>query len=89
MEIASSATHKRIHIISGIFILLGLYLTSLYSYLLFHSLVEIFSIIVACGIFMIAWNFNNLSLSFMFLQIRPSAPSYKDKVLHGQGILYL
>ena len=32
MEIASSATHKRIHIISGIFILLGLYLTSLYSY---------------------------------------------------------
>jgi signal transduction histidine kinase len=34
----------------------GLYLTSLYSYLLFHSLSEIFSIVVACGIFMIAWN---------------------------------
>ncbi|NIS59244.1 MAG: hypothetical protein GTO13_00595 [Proteobacteria bacterium] len=37
-------------------ILLGLYLTSLYSYLLFHSLAEIFSIVVACGIFMLAWN---------------------------------
>lgn len=37
-------------------LLLCLYLTSIYSYLLFHSLAEIFSVIVACGIFMIAWN---------------------------------
>ncbi|KAF0217246.1 MAG: multi-sensor signal transduction histidine [Geobacteraceae bacterium] len=36
--------------------MIGLYLTSLYSYLLFHTLVEVFSIVVACGIFMIAWN---------------------------------
>jgi len=36
--------------------LLGLYFTSLYSYLLFHTIAEIFSIIVACGMFMIAWN---------------------------------
>jgi len=36
--------------------LIGLYLTSLYSYLLFHNIAEIFSIIVACGMFMIAWN---------------------------------
>jgi signal transduction histidine kinase len=34
----------------------GLYLTSLYSYLLFHSIVELFSILVASGIFLIAWN---------------------------------
>jgi len=34
----------------------GLYLTSLYSYLLFHSLVEMFSIVVAGGIFALAWN---------------------------------
>jgi len=40
----------------GIIILLGLYLTSLYNYLLFHGFAEIFSIIVAGGIFMIAWN---------------------------------
>jgi hypothetical protein len=37
-------------------LLFGLYLTTLYSYLLFHSLAEIFSIVVACGIFMLAWN---------------------------------
>ncbi len=37
-------------------IFLGLYLASLYSYPLFHSLVEIFSIVIACGIFVIAWN---------------------------------
>ncbi|MCJ7746472.1 MAG: PAS domain S-box protein, partial [Desulfobacterales bacterium] len=40
----------------GILTFLGLYLTSLYSYPLFHSLAEIFSIVIACGIFMIAWN---------------------------------
>lgn len=40
-----------------IFIILGLlYLTSLYSYLLFHSIAEIFSVVVAFGIFMLAWN---------------------------------
>jgi len=39
-----------------ILVLFGLYVTSLYSYLLFHSIAEIFSIIVACGIFMVAWN---------------------------------
>ena len=37
-------------------LLLGLYLTSLYSYQLFHCFAEIFSIIVAFGIFTIAWN---------------------------------
>jgi signal transduction histidine kinase len=36
--------------------LLGLYLSSLYSFLLFHSLAETFSIVVACGIFIFTWN---------------------------------
>ena len=50
-------TAKRyLYFISGILVLFGLYLTSLYSYPLFHSLAEIFSIVIACGIFMIAWN---------------------------------
>ncbi len=40
----------------GLAILAGLYLISLHNYLLFHSIAEIFSIIVAFGIFMIAWN---------------------------------
>ena len=38
-------------------IILGLlYLTSLYSYPLFHSIAEIFSVVAAFGIFMLAWN---------------------------------
>ncbi len=40
----------------GVLTLIGLYLTSLYSYLLFHSLAEVFSIVVACGVFMLVWN---------------------------------
>ena len=41
--------------IGGLFFL-GLILTRLHSYLLFHSLAEIFSIIIACSIFALAWN---------------------------------
>lgn len=37
-------------------LLVGLYLSSLYSFLLFHSLAETFSIVVACGIFIFAWH---------------------------------
>lgn len=37
----------------------GLYITSLSGYLLFHGLVEVFSIAVAICIFMIAWNSKN------------------------------
>jgi PAS domain S-box-containing protein len=44
----------------GALVLLGLYLTSLYSYLLFHTLAEIFSIVIACGIFIVAWNARQL-----------------------------
>jgi len=37
-------------------LIIGLYLTTFVNYLLFHSLVEIFSIVVACAFFMITWN---------------------------------
>ncbi len=47
-------------ILWGALALLGLYLTSLHSYLLFHSLAEIFSIVIACGIFIVAWNARRL-----------------------------
>ena len=47
---------KYLSFLIGILVFLGLYLTSLHHYLLFHSLAEIFSIVVACGIFMITWN---------------------------------
>jgi diguanylate cyclase (GGDEF)-like protein len=37
-------------------VLFGLFLTSLYSYILFHSLAEIFSVVIGCSIFILAWN---------------------------------
>ena len=47
---------KDISILFGVGTLFVLCLSGLYNYLLFHSLAEIFSIIVACGIFIVAWN---------------------------------
>jgi PAS domain S-box-containing protein len=43
-------------ILVGILIFAGLYFSSWYNYLLFHSFAEIFSIVVAFGIFAVAWN---------------------------------
>ena len=37
-------------------VLVGLWAVSESSYLVFHSIAEIFSIVVACGIFVLAWN---------------------------------
>ena len=37
-------------------VLFGLYLTSLYSYLLSHTLAELFSVIIGCNIFLVAWH---------------------------------
>jgi two-component sensor histidine kinase len=56
---------------AALIILALLYPTSLYSYLLFHSLAEFFSIIVACGIFMVAWNSRRIIENnyFLFLGI--------------------
>jgi len=42
------------------FIVLGLYLSSLYSYILFHAIVELFSIVIAFGVFTVAWNTRRL-----------------------------
>ncbi len=64
-------------------VLAALVLTSRSNFLLFHSLVELFSIIVACGIFMIAWNSrrfidNNylllIDISFLFVSSRSAIP---------------
>ncbi|MBI4329770.1 MAG: hypothetical protein HY673_00645 [Chloroflexi bacterium] len=40
----------------GAGLLAALYTSSLYSYVLFHSLAELFSVVVACGIFIVGWN---------------------------------
>ena len=47
---------KKCTVLVGVLVLAGLYLTRLYSYLLFHSLAEFFSIAVAWSIFILAWN---------------------------------
>jgi PAS domain S-box-containing protein len=57
-----SITTKRT--LSSIILLLlcfGLYLTSLYSYILFHIVAESFSIVIAFSLFMIAWNTRHLT----------------------------
>ncbi len=55
----------------------GIYLTSLYSYVLFHSLVEVFGVAVAGGVFSIAWNargyFRNNYLLLMGMALLPIA----------------
>ena len=53
---ASSFLRKYPELVGGSVVLVGLYLTSLYRYVLFHSLAEVFSIVVACGVFMVYWN---------------------------------
>ncbi len=62
MEEFRSVTKKPIYIplLTGGLLLLGLYLTSLYNYLLFHSLAEIFSIVIAFSVFVLAWNCRNI-----------------------------
>ncbi|MDP2211574.1 MAG: MASE3 domain-containing protein, partial [Candidatus Aquicultor sp.] len=43
-------------VVVAVTVLAGLYAASSYNYLLFHNLAELFSIVIAAGIFMIAWN---------------------------------
>lgn len=73
-------------------VLAGLYLTSLYSYLVFHTLVEMFSIVVAAAIFVIVWNARRLldndyllflGISFLFVAILDSLHTLTYK---GMGV---
>jgi len=50
-------------------LLILLYILSTYSYLAFHKLSEVFSVIVAFGLFMIAWNSNEFNKNNYFLFI--------------------
>lgn len=43
-------------ILVGVLAFLGLYIISLYNYLIFHSLAETFSIVIAFSIFVLTWN---------------------------------
>ncbi|MCX8111518.1 MAG: diguanylate cyclase [Syntrophorhabdaceae bacterium] len=59
-QFISTRLKKTISVILSFAIISGLYLTSLYSYTLFHSLAEVFSIVIACCIFIVAWNTRHL-----------------------------
>ncbi|GEM_PF-6722050 len=49
-------SNEQISLIFGGVILLAIYLTSYYNYLLFHTLAEFFSIIISSSIFLLFWN---------------------------------
>jgi len=50
-------------------IMIGLFLVSFYSYLLFHSIIELFAIIVASAVFVIGWNSREEYSFFRFIGI--------------------
>lgn len=50
-----------------VLILAGLYVSSLYSYPLFHSLSGIFTVVIACSIFMFTWNMRRMLENHYFL----------------------
>jgi len=52
MDINKKAAYALAVVIAAV----ALYATSLKSYVLFHSMAELFSIVIAAGIFVIAWN---------------------------------
>jgi len=77
----SEASIIRRDSIEYIVLLVGLFLTylaSLYSFLLFHSIIEIFSVVISGGVFLIGWHsrkymnssfFLILGVSFLFISV--------------------
>ena len=70
----------------------SLYLTSRYNYLLFHVIAETFSIVIACSLFLIAWNTRHLTKNnyILFLSIALLCAGIVDFVhtlaFRGMGI---
>lgn len=64
-----SSYQKWIPLLLGLLALAGLYVISRYSFLLFHSLAEAFSIIVATAVFVIFWNTRHLLQNDIYLVI--------------------
>jgi PAS domain S-box-containing protein len=55
-KFAMTKKNSYLSISFAILLLFGLYMTRHYSYLLFHTLTEMFGIVVACSIFILVWN---------------------------------
>jgi PAS domain S-box-containing protein len=56
MRKQSSLSFGPVEVTAGMLSMIGLYVVSRYSYLAFHTLVELFSIVIGFGLFMLAWN---------------------------------
>ena len=56
-------------VLAALIVLAVLYAASLHNYLLFHSLAEVFSIVIAFGIFMVAWNTRRYTANHYLLLI--------------------
>jgi|Deesub1362A_J573_1020465.scaffolds.fasta_scaffold00199_51 PAS domain S-box-containing protein len=69
MEERSNVLSRHKALALGLLVLFGLYLTSLYNYLLFHGLAELFAIVVACSIFVLSWNARRFIENNYFLLI--------------------
>jgi diguanylate cyclase (GGDEF)-like protein len=78
MKRVTEISRKSIPFVFYAIVLIGLYLTSLYSYLLFHSVAEIFSIVIGCCIFILTWNSRRrldngyllmLGIAFLFVSV--------------------
>ncbi|MBF0102147.1 MAG: hypothetical protein HQK77_14690 [Desulfobacterales bacterium] len=65
----NKSTANSIKILFAVFVLAGLYYASVYSYLLFHTLVELFVIAVAISIFLIVLNVRRLVENDYFIFI--------------------
>ena len=85
------STYSRLFLILGL-VLFGLYQTSLYNFLLYHSIVEIFSIIIGCSTFILVWNSqrhldNNyllfLGIGYLFISLLDLAHTLAYK---GMGV---
>jgi PAS domain S-box-containing protein len=77
-KISEDPEKKRDYLEPTIFasIVFGIYISSSYSFLIFHTIAELFSIIIAGGVFVIAWNsrknidnsfFLVIGISFLFI----------------------
>ena len=69
---SNRSSHRKVNpeIIEYLILFLGLvlvYITSLYKFLLFHSIAEIFSVVIAGGVFFVGWNSRRYMKSSFFL----------------------
>ena len=76
-EIKRTISHKiALEILEFSILFLGIfliYLTSLYNYILFHTIAELFSIIIAGGVFFVGWNSRKYMKSSFFLILGTSS----------------